>query len=153
LGTQPEEAWRDVSGWKRKLSDLTEPPRLMGLYNPTTGKWTQVVVRREGETARKDNKSYISHVFRRSLHRPRTPVGGTYQSPFPEPGSRVATVVYACIPNWQLFWMADALAAKRSIPGAYLVLGGIYVLLVIGFFGLVAVVLFWNREVGGQMRV
>jgi hypothetical protein len=153
LGDKPEEAWRDVSGWKRQLSDLTEPPRLMGLYDPSTGTWTQVTVRREGADARKDKKSFISHVFRRSTHRPRTPVGGTYQSPFPQTGSRLATIAYACIPNWQLFWMADALAAKKDIPGAYLVLGGIYVLLVVGFFGLVAVVLFWNREVGGQMRV
>jgi hypothetical protein len=125
----------------------------MGLYDPTTGKWTKVTVRRESVEAQKENKAFISHVFRRSLHRPRTPAGGTYMSPYPQAGSRVATVVYACVPNWQLFWMADALAAQKAVPTNYLLLGGIYVLLVIGFFGLLAVVLFWNREVGGAMRV
>jgi len=68
-------------------------------------------------------------------------------------GGWLASVLRALVPNWQLFWMADALAAGKKIPTAYVVLGGFYVMLVIGFLGLVAVVLFWNREVGGQMRV
>ncbi|MBT7298678.1 MAG: ABC transporter permease [Victivallales bacterium] len=151
LGNLPEEAWRDQAGWKRKLSDLDSPPRLMGLYDTVTGEWTEVPVKGEGLAARKDGKSFASYVFRRSIHRPRMPEGGTYLSPLPRTGNRVASVLYACVPNWQLFWMADALAADRPIPLAYVVLGGIYVVLVISFLGLVAVVLFWNREVGAQM--
>jgi hypothetical protein len=153
LGDQPEDVWRDVSGWKRQLSDLTAPPRLMGLYDPATGTWSEVTVKGEAQVAQKGAKPFLSYVFRRSVHRPRTPVGGTYLVPYPQNGNRVATVLYACIPNWQLFWMADALAAEKKIPMAYVALGGVYVALVISFLGLVAVVLFWNREVGGQMRV
>ena len=36
-----------------------------------------------------------------------------------ESGSWWAGVVYAVVPNWQLFWMADALEGKKSIPWAY----------------------------------
>ncbi|MDX9978436.1 MAG: ABC transporter permease [Lentisphaeria bacterium] len=153
LGEQPEEAWRDNAGWKRQLSDLANPPRLMAQYDPYSRRWSETLVMGEGVAARRDGKDFASVVFRRSNHQPRTPVGGTYSQPFPEGGSRLASVLYACIPNWQLFWMADALAAEKRVPGAYLALGGMYVLLLVGFFGLVAVVLFWNREIGGQMRV
>jgi hypothetical protein len=153
LGDRPEEAWRDVAGWKRQLSDLDNPPRLMAQYDANTRQWNEVLIKGEGVAARRDGKDFASVVFRRSTHKPRTPVGGTYNAPFPEGGSRIASVLYACVPNWQLFWMADALAADKQVPRAYLTLGGMYVLLLVGFFGLVAVVLFWNREVGGQMRV
>lgn len=153
LGDKPEEAWRDVAGWKRELSDLAAPPRLMAQYTPDNGKWTEATIKSEWQQPQKDGNGFVSVVFRRSPHRPRTPVGGTYQSPFPQGGWRTASILYACVPNWQLFWMADALAANKRVPGAYLALGGLYVALVIGFFGLVAVVLFWNREIGGQMRV
>jgi len=59
-------------------------------------------------------------------------------------------VLHACLPNWQLFWMADALAAKRPIPAAYVAFGGLYAVLVVAFFMLLAVALFWQREVGSQ---
>jgi len=62
----------------------------------------------------------------------------------------VASVLHACLPNWQLFWMADALAAKRHIPAAYVAFGGLYAVLVVAFFMLLAVALFWQREVGSQ---
>lgn len=35
-------------------------------------------------------------------------------------GSVWARVVYTVIPNWQLFWMADALQGTKTIPTAYL---------------------------------
>lgn len=35
-------------------------------------------------------------------------------------GSVWARVVYTVIPNWQLFWMADALQGTKTIPPAYL---------------------------------
>jgi hypothetical protein len=47
--------------------------------------------------------------------------------------------------------MADALAADRKIPAAYVVFGGTYVVLVVSFFMVVAVGLFWRREIGRQM--
>ena len=80
-------------------------------------------------------------------------MGGTYTAPWPSNGWRVATVLYACIPNWQLFWMADALAAKKAVPLSYVVTGGLYVLTLISLFVLLAVGLFANREVGRQMAM
>lgn len=62
----------------------------------------------------------------------------------------VAGILYAAVPNWQLFWMADALAAGKHIPGSYLLLGGGYVVLLVGFFTLLGVILFMDREVGEQ---
>ncbi len=64
--------------------------------------------------------------------------------------SVVLSLLYAIIPNWQLFWMADALAAKRAIPWAYVGLGGVYISMFVGFFILVANTMFCDREVGEQ---
>jgi len=65
-------------------------------------------------------------------------------------GNPVLTFLYAIIPNWQLFWMADALAAKKVIPWEYVLLGGVYISLFVGAFLLLAVAMFHNREVGKQ---
>lgn len=61
-----------------------------------------------------------------------------------------AAIAYALVPNWQLFWMADALAAGRDIPLAYLIHGGAYLLAIGGIFTMLALVLFQDREVGLQ---
>ena len=34
-------------------------------------------------------------------------------------GSVWANVIYAVLPNWQLFWMADALEPGKMIPWSY----------------------------------
>ena len=62
----------------------------------------------------------------------------------------VAFLLYNTIPNWQLFWMADALAAKRDIPWLYVAWAAVYVLSFIGGFLALAALLFRNREVGKQ---
>lgn len=64
--------------------------------------------------------------------------------------SVVAQVFYSLIPNWQLFWMADALAAQKAIPLSYVLWGAVYVVLFAFQLFLLAVCLFWNREVGKQ---
>jgi ABC-type transport system involved in multi-copper enzyme maturation permease subunit len=64
--------------------------------------------------------------------------------------NHVAEVLYAILPNWQHFWLADALAAKMPIPAGYLLLGLAYIASFIVIFGLLAYVLFVNREVGRQ---
>ena len=63
----------------------------------------------------------------------------------------MASALYAIIPNWQLFWMADALAAQSSIPASYVIYGAIYSILMLAFLMLLAVALFGNREVGKQI--
>jgi ABC-type transport system involved in multi-copper enzyme maturation permease subunit len=69
-----------------------------------------------------------------------------------EAGNRFAWLAHSLIPNWQHFWLADALAARKAIPVAYVFLAGGYVALLILFFVVLAVLLFRNREVGGQAR-
>ncbi|OVE80618.1 hypothetical protein BVY04_05375 [bacterium M21] len=63
----------------------------------------------------------------------------------------VADAVYAAIPNWQQFWLADALAKGSIIPGTYLLMGALYVFLFMFMFTLLAVAMFADREVGKQM--
>lgn len=62
----------------------------------------------------------------------------------------LAALAYAVIPNWQLFWMADALAAEQVIPARYVLWSSGYTVLLIGLFALLAAMLFSGREVGDQ---
>jgi hypothetical protein len=155
VGSKPTEVWRDGGDWIHNLRDLTSPPLHMARYNPESLSWTVVRVVDEPRFAPQsaDKHSFTEYAFRRSVQRPRVPAGGTYSSPFPTPGSRVASLCHACLPNWQLFWMADALAAKRPIPSSYVACGAAYALLVVSFFVVLAVALFWQREVGSQAVV
>lgn len=59
---------------------------------------------------------------------------------------------YAIIPNWQFFWLADAVAVNRHIPAAYIVDAAFYVLLYIVIAAMWAVAIFQNREVAGSSR-
>ncbi len=61
-------------------------------------------------------------------------------------GSRLAAVLYAVTPNWQLFWLADALDSGKSIYWGYVVKGLVYALGYVGATLAVAVVLFEERE-------
>jgi len=64
----------------------------------------------------------------------------------------VSSVFYALIPNWQFFWLADALASKKHIPAEYLFWTGLYCVIYMSFCGYLAVLLFRNREIGGSVR-
>jgi hypothetical protein len=61
-------------------------------------------------------------------------------------GSWWASVLYTVTPNWQLFWMADALDEKNPIPFTYLVKALGYSCAYIGAILAVALVLFEDRE-------
>ena len=61
-----------------------------------------------------------------------------------------AHTMRAVVPNWQLFWQADALTAEQEIPFGYVAYGGLYVLLFVALFLLAAWGLFVGREVGGS---
>jgi hypothetical protein len=63
----------------------------------------------------------------------------------------VAEVFHSLIPNWQLFWMADALTAGKEIPVSYVLYGFSYIALFAIVFSCLAYVLFTNREVGKQV--
>ena len=79
----------------------------------------------------------------------------------PASGNYIASALYAAIPNWQLFWMADALSSRGemadvntkepTVPGIYIVYGFAYALIMNVLLSLLAILLFWNRETGVQM--
>ncbi len=57
-----------------------------------------------------------------------------------------AKVIYAVLPNWQLFWMADALAEAKSIPWTYVARVSQYVATSLIFSLGLALLLFEDRE-------
>jgi ABC-type transport system involved in multi-copper enzyme maturation permease subunit len=61
-------------------------------------------------------------------------------------GSWWATILYAVIPNWQLFWLADALESNNKIPLSYLAEAFGYACAYIGAILAVALMLFEDRE-------
>lgn len=61
-------------------------------------------------------------------------------------GPWYAELLYAILPNWQQFWMADALAAERSIPLRYIGPALGYTLAYVGAALALALVLFDDRE-------
>lgn len=65
------------------------------------------------------------------------------------PGSMSFKLLYAIIPNWQFFWLADALASQRAIPISYILLAFAYVLMYITICAVIASRLFRDREIGG----
>jgi len=62
-----------------------------------------------------------------------------------------SSFLYALIPNWQFFWLADALASKRHIPMEYILWSGVYCILYMSFCSFIAVILFRDREVAGTI--
>lgn len=61
-------------------------------------------------------------------------------------GSFWARLVYTVVPNWQLFWMADALQGTRSIPWEYVVKALVYAACYLAAALALALFLFENRE-------
>lgn len=63
-----------------------------------------------------------------------------------EQGQWWAVILYTLTPNWQLFWMADALEAQKTIPWGYI---GRALAYVVGYLGAAlafALLLFEDRE-------
>lgn len=55
---------------------------------------------------------------------------------------------YAIVPNFQVFWLSDAVQQGRDIPLAYIVTSGLYGVCLLAMTLSLAVVLFQRREVG-----
>ena len=155
LGKNPAAIWNDSDDWKNKLTDLSDKPVVMGTYNPETQNWEQKTIASERNlvpsTAKGMDAAFTSYIFRHSDNPPRTPAGGSYLYPYPKKGSWLATAVYAAIPNWQLFWMADALSNKLTVPTSYVLYGAAYSIVMNIMLMLLAIILFWEREVGKQI--
>jgi ABC-type transport system involved in multi-copper enzyme maturation permease subunit len=58
----------------------------------------------------------------------------------------VGSVLYTVVPNWQLFWLADALESKKTLPWAYVGRAVGYVVGYLGAMLALALVLFEDRE-------
>ena len=73
-----------------------------------------------------------------------------------QPGSGSFSVIkaffYALLPNWQMFWLADALATRKAIPLAYVGYAALYVLLYIGLCSMWAVLVFQDKEIAKDSR-
>ena len=65
-------------------------------------------------------------------------------------GNILSYFIYAIIPNWQEFWMADPISSGIEIPMAYAVNSFIYFLYISAIFFIAAILLFQDREVGSQ---
>jgi hypothetical protein len=61
-------------------------------------------------------------------------------------GSWWASVLYTVVPNWQLFWLADALEGKGQIPWNYVGKAFVYVVGYLGAALALALLLFEDRE-------
>ena len=61
-------------------------------------------------------------------------------------GAWWAKVAYAVVPNWQQFWLADALEDKKSIPWSYVAKAGGYLVAYLGAALAAALISFEDRE-------
>lgn len=161
LGTDPQGAWRDDQGWKQDVTQLKGRAQRMGVYSVKTGTWQYHLLGDYADSQQKPDQPRDALVFRRSVNPPKTPAGGTFQSPLPSHGNWIANAFYAAIPNWQLFWMADALSSQdfdssvnnreASVPPLYMGYSIAYVLAMNALLTLLAILLFHGREAGRQM--
>jgi hypothetical protein len=55
---------------------------------------------------------------------------------------------YAVVPNFQVFWLSDAVQQKRAIPGTYMLEASAYGMLAVVASLSIATMLFQRREVG-----
>ncbi|HSH96437.1 MAG TPA: hypothetical protein VK968_19975, partial [Roseimicrobium sp.] len=63
-----------------------------------------------------------------------------------EAGSLWASFMYTVVPNWQLFWMADALQPDKTIPWGYVGKAFLYMVGYLGAALCAALALFEDRE-------
>ncbi|MCP3965787.1 MAG: hypothetical protein GY750_18525 [Lentisphaerae bacterium] len=64
----------------------------------------------------------------------------------------ILRIFYAILPNWQFFWLADALASKQHIPFSYIAWSFVYVVLYVFFCTIWAVGIFKNKEIASDTR-
>ena len=64
----------------------------------------------------------------------------------------VLGLFYSICPNWQFFWLVDAVAVNKPIPMSYIWMSALYTALYIVFASLWAVAIFSNKEAAGDSR-
>jgi len=64
----------------------------------------------------------------------------------------IFSIFYAVLPNWQYFWLADAIACGRKIPAVYLLWAAGYVAVYVSICIMWALAIFQNKEIAGDVR-
>jgi ABC-type transport system involved in multi-copper enzyme maturation permease subunit len=64
--------------------------------------------------------------------------------------SFLCKILYAIVPNWQYFWMADSISNGIAIPLEYIIWAFVYTMLYISVCVIIATVLFKNKELGSD---
>lgn len=82
------------------------------------------------------------YLFGRALD-PKASAGGGFWGTI---GVAVSSVLYTVVPNWQLFWLSDALEKGRTIPWSYVGKALAYVAGYLGAALALAMLLFEDRE-------
>ena len=59
---------------------------------------------------------------------------------------------YSICPNWQFFWLVDAVAVNKPIPMSYVWMSALYTALYIVFASMWAVAIFSGKEAAGDSR-
>ncbi|MDD3119403.1 MAG: hypothetical protein PHQ27_09505 [Victivallales bacterium] len=62
-------------------------------------------------------------------------------------------LLYLILPNWQFFWLADALVTHQPIPVSYLLWASVNALFYMALCAIWAVVLFQNREMARDVQM
>ncbi len=130
FGRRAEPAWRTFSS---KLEELKASP----WSEAQTALLTKVVNRHDANASGRldpDEETKITPEERTEMVR--AGLGGALW----------ARVVYAVIPNWQLFWMADALSGSSTIPLNYVVRAFVYMACYLLAALAAALLLFQDRE-------
>lgn len=63
-----------------------------------------------------------------------------------ESGSWIGTILYTVIPNWQNFWLADAIEGEKGIPWSYIWISFLYMCCFMSILTAIGCCLFDNRE-------
>jgi len=61
-------------------------------------------------------------------------------------------ILYAVLPNWQFFWLADAIAGNHAIPTGYVAECAFYVVIYVAVCIMWAVAVFQQKEIAGDIR-
>lgn len=94
-----------------------------------------------------DNRLRFTLVNINSLSVTRPPQIGDYVFTRPTGGSRIARSVWGVVPNFQFFWLVDAITQGNAITRRYLALSGAYAAAQVAAFLSLAVLLFQRRDV------
>lgn len=96
----------------------------------------------------KDLTLTVRNIGERGVSVSRPPREGDYVFKTPTQTNALALAAWGIVPNFQAFWMVDAVSQNQPVPFGHLALVLGYAAMQIGLFLALAVLLFQNRDVG-----